>query len=198
MFWQYFDGLATTSFCGFQRTVVTNSLGCDAPKSSAKSTTVLYTVNSKPVICENPFRKVFAKRKQFYQAKENRDSTSPETSSKKLLWRPCNHACRRNSLCPDNRPADPPSPRYFTLNANIQPFDAFTIRHHLNSEGNFLIFKKNFFLIFLKKTKTFMVYFCISMEGFGCNLLFKNFHILGKLLLMFRYFTFLTSTNIQY
>ncbi|XP_023324317.1 uncharacterized protein LOC111698261 [Eurytemora carolleeae] len=127
--------IATTSFCGFQRTVVTNSLGCDAPKSSAKSTTVLYTVNSKPVICENPFRKVFAKRKQFYQAKENRDSTSPETSSKKLLWRPCNHACRRNSLCPDNRPADPPSPRYFTLNANIQPFDAFTIRHHLNSEG---------------------------------------------------------------
>ena len=26
--------------------------------------------------------------------------------------------------------------RYFTLNANIQPFDAFSIRHHLNREGN--------------------------------------------------------------
>jgi len=135
--------VATTSFCSIQRTISSTSLPSTPASSSAsdpdgrpktKSTTVIYTVNSKPVICENPFRKVFAKRKQFYQSRERRSSLSPETSSKRLLWRPCNHVCRRNSLCPDNN-KKAREPRYFTLNANIQPFNAFSIRHGLTDKG---------------------------------------------------------------
>ena len=57
--------------------------------------TVLYTVNRKPIICENPFRKVFAARKEFYQSREQREKISPETSSKKLIWRHNNHNCKR-------------------------------------------------------------------------------------------------------
>jgi hypothetical protein len=106
-------------------------------------TTVIYTVNARPIVCENPFRKVFARRQQFYKARERR-TASPDPSSKRLLWRPCDHACRRNSLCPDRQPppvADDeraatlpsPSPRFFTLNAHIQPFAAFSIRHDLSS-----------------------------------------------------------------
>jgi hypothetical protein len=110
----------------------------------SQSTTVIYTVNSRPIVCENPFRKVFTRRQQFYRARERRPA-SPDASSKRLLWRPCDHACRRHSLCPDQRRpptaddqhdgvASLPSPRFFTLNANIQPFAAFSIRHDLSGD----------------------------------------------------------------
>ena len=108
---------------------------------------MLYTINRKPIICENPFRKVFAKRKEFYQSRGARDNTSPETSSKKLIWRHSNHNCRRLSthdhstvsppappvLSPCYNPPQPdPSPKYFTLNANIEPFDPFIIKHDIS------------------------------------------------------------------
>ncbi len=114
------------------------------PGGGTQCTTVIYTVNARPIVCENPFRKVFARRQQFYKARERR-TASPDPSSKRLLWRPCDHACRRNSLCPDRQPPPPPadderaatlpspSPRFFTLNAHIQPFAAFSIRHDLSS-----------------------------------------------------------------
>jgi len=118
--------IATTSFCGVQKSVFAGSAPGD---NHAKSTTVLYTVNRKPLICENPFRKVFAKRKEFYQAKEGRDQVSPETSSKKLIWRHTNHQCHNPQV--DNIPT---VPKYFTLNANIQPFDPFIIKHDISTD----------------------------------------------------------------
>jgi len=139
--------LATTTFCGFEQTILSP---CDTTKPNSKSSTVLYTVNTKPLTCEYPFRKVFAKRKEFYESRESRDCDSPETSSKRLVWRPCNHACRRNSLCPDTNHCRLSSssssttaktscdaaqvPRYFTVFANIQPFEAFSIRHDLQGQ----------------------------------------------------------------
>jgi len=118
--------IATTSFCGVQKSVFAGAAPGD---NHAKSTTVLYTVNRKPLICENPFRKVFAKRKEFYQAKEGRDQVSPETSSKKLIWRHTNHQCQNPQV--DNIPT---VPKYFTLNANIQPFDPFIIKHDISTD----------------------------------------------------------------
>eukprot|EP00092_Neocalanus_flemingeri_P026922 GFUD01029182.1.p1 GENE.GFUD01029182.1~~GFUD01029182.1.p1 ORF type:complete len:807 (-),score=69.72 GFUD01029182.1:150-2570(-) len=123
--------IATTTFCGVQKSVFSSATsGEKNDKPSSKSTTVLYSVNRKPIICENPFRKVFAKRKQFYQAKEGRDQLSPETSSKKLIWRHSNHNCNR--LSPDPSLENIP-PKYFTLNANIKPFDPFIIKHDISS-----------------------------------------------------------------
>jgi len=126
--------IATTSFCGVQKSVFSAAApGDHSDKTSSKSTTVLYTVNRKPLICENPFRKVFAKRKEFYQAKECRDQVSPETSSKKLIWRHTNHQCNRPEQ--DSRAENiPPVPKYFTLNANIQPFDPFIIKHDISAD----------------------------------------------------------------
>jgi len=125
--------IATTSFCGVQKSVVSPCASGQSDKPSTKSTTVLYTVNKKPIICENPFRKVFAKRKEFYQAKEAKDRLSPETSSKKLIWHHTNHNCNR--LSPDPSLENiPPTPKYFTLNANIQPFDPFIIKHDLTAD----------------------------------------------------------------
>ena len=70
-------------------------LRTDHSSRLSRCKTVLYTVNRKPIICENPFRKVFAARKEFYQSREQRDKISPETSSKKLIWRHNNHNCKR-------------------------------------------------------------------------------------------------------
>ena len=120
--------------------------------------TVLYTVNRKPIICENPFRKVFAARKEFYQSREQREKISPETSSKKLIWRHNNHNCKRfvwrQSVVTlrlrhcdiitivirlaDSPPRceDVPPQKYFTLNANIEPFDPFIIKHDLSAGLN--------------------------------------------------------------
>jgi len=126
--------IATTTFCGVQKSVFSSAVTGDTNnKPSSKSTTVLYTVNRKPLICENPFRKVFAKRKEFYQAKEGRDQLSPETSSKKLIWRHTNHNCNRSSPEPSEENI-PPIPKYFTLNANIQPFDPFIIKHDISGK----------------------------------------------------------------
>ena len=67
--------------------------------------TVLYTVNRKPIICENPFRKVFAARKEFYQSRELREKNKTETSSKKLIWRHNNLSVRTClTISPGARP----------------------------------------------------------------------------------------------
>ena len=104
--------------------------------------TVLYTINRKPIICENPFRKVFAKRKEFYQSRGARDNNSPETSSSRLIWRHSNHNCRRLASPPRVQEPCPvisqtqPQQNFFTLNANIEPFNPFTIKHDLSSGLN--------------------------------------------------------------
>ena len=97
--------------------------------------TVLYTVNRKPIICENPFRKVFAARKEFYQSRELRERNETETSSKKLIWRHNNLSGKRLAESPP-RGEDVPPQKYFTLNANIEPFDPFIIKHDLRSGLN--------------------------------------------------------------
>ena len=61
------DGLisiASTAFCAAQQSVLSTS-------GPASTKTLLYTVNRKPLTCENPFRAVFAKRKEFYQVESN-------------------------------------------------------------------------------------------------------------------------------
>ena len=122
--------IATTTYCGIQHSVMTPSTGEENTKPSSKSTTVLYSVNRKPVICENPFRKVFTRRKQFYQAREGTGRpVSPETSSKKLIWAHHNHNCQ--DVPPEIAPTQPQQ-QYFTLNANIQPFDPFIIKHSIS------------------------------------------------------------------
>jgi len=123
--------IATTTYCGIQHSVVSPTGGEKAGPLSSKSTTVLYSVNRKPVICENPFRKVFTRRKQFYQAKEDSGRPiSPETSSKRLIWRHHNHNCNQEAG-PTLVDPMPNEQKYFTLNANIQPFDPFIIKHSL-------------------------------------------------------------------
>ena len=124
--------IATTTYCGIQHSVVSPTGGEKAGPLSSKSTTVLYSVNRKPVICENPFRKVFTRRKQFYQAKEDSGRPiSPETSSKRLIWRHHNHNCNQEETAPTLVDPIPNEQKYFTLNANIQPFDPFIIKHSL-------------------------------------------------------------------
>ena len=132
--------IATTTFCSLSHSVLSTA-SWDGSKPNAKCKTVLYTINRKPIICENPFRKVFARRKEFYQSREDRDATSPELSSNKLIWRHSNHNCRRLTCPPAPGPeaahqapdTEGSSPhKYFTLNANIEPFDPFIIKHDIS------------------------------------------------------------------
>ena len=100
-------------------------------------------------LAENPFRKVFTRRKQFYQRFCEQDKTSRcmgSTETSKLIWR------RHCSLCCDDKPCpnkddlslthhqkhdtankcDQNSHKInnrITLNANIEPFAPFTIHH---------------------------------------------------------------------
>ena len=139
--------VATTSYCGVRQSVLSSSSA--SPRK--KTTTVIYTKEARPIICENPFRKVFARRKEFYQSRAQRRSPSPETSAKKLIWRHTNHQCNNNNHNSNNRRHsiqtttdnnnhnhDIPlnnnsssSPRWFTVNANIEPFVPFTITHNI-------------------------------------------------------------------
>ena len=146
--------IATTSFCSISHSVLStaswnggnpnkryksfNQLDFGILNVSSRCKTVVYTINRKPIICENPFRKVFAKRKEFYQSRGDRDNSSPETSSSRLIWRHSNHNCRRLAS-----PLHEPSPvisqpgpehNFFTLNANIEPFNPFTIKHDLSGD----------------------------------------------------------------
>lgn len=86
---------------------------------------------------ENPFRKVFVRRKQFYQNIERNDGDQKADESK-LIWRR-----RLCSLCSSSSDRKPCSGRTektdknanrLTLNANIQPFAPFVIQHDMNSE----------------------------------------------------------------
>lgn len=88
---------------------------------------------------ENPFRKVFARRKEFYQTIGSRQENY--SSVNRLLWRKrhCTLCCAENRKCemPPNvaaakKEASPP-PSIITLNANIEPFAPFTIKHDVES-----------------------------------------------------------------
>ena len=88
---------------------------------------------------ENPFRKVFVRRKQFYQNIEREgNQLIDENSSSKLLWR--KRLCTLCSSSPNHRQCSgleektDKNANRLTLNANIQPFAPFVIQHDMNSE----------------------------------------------------------------
>ena len=90
---------------------------------------------------ENPFRKVFVRRKQFYQNIERnaRDGVI-DNSPNQLVWR--RRLCSLCSSPSDQRQArsgletvaTDKNANRLTLNANIRPFAPFVIQHDLNSE----------------------------------------------------------------
>ena len=73
---------------------------------------------------ENPFRRVFAKRKQFYQRLS--DQNNSELSTVPPLWRRHCHATGSTSA---TLPPGGGGVNLLTLNANIEPFAPFVIKH---------------------------------------------------------------------
>jgi hypothetical protein len=147
--------VATTAFTTIRCKSITVAPGC-APRTSSTTSTIFSPVPSAPPpkhdCPEHPFRKVFAKRKEFYQTigerKENFSSVN------RLLWRKrhCTLCCADSRNCSKSpnitehdvvtaaaseqqvlhHPVQPKSNR-ITLNANIEPFAPFTIQHDLDS-----------------------------------------------------------------
>ena len=93
---------------------------------------------------EHPFRKLFAKRKEFYQTISQRKENY--SSVNRLLWRKrhCALCCADNRDCSEKNHkmqqqqrallgSSSSSKKQLTLNARIEPFPAFTIRHDAES-----------------------------------------------------------------
>ena len=92
---------------------------------------------------EHPFRKLFAKRKEFYQTISQRKENY--SSVNRLLWRKrhCALCCADNRDCSEKNHkmqqqqrallGSSSSKKQLTLNARIEPFPAFTIRHDAES-----------------------------------------------------------------
>ena len=91
---------------------------------------------------ENPFRKIFTKRKQFYQRFCDRESGSivEQSEGSKLIWRRHCSLCCADKPCPNihdrtlthhnvTPEVELPGSNRITLNANIEPFAPFTIHH---------------------------------------------------------------------
>ena len=152
--------ISTAAFTTIRRNTLTMS---NSDPSSLKKTSTTKTVfHGKPAssnvsthyhsnLCpENPFRKVFAQRKAFYQAIGRKEIAV--SSVNRLLWRKrhCTLCCAENRACSDiqneennqnvgqsNNSSSSNSSggggnRRITLNANIQPFAPFTITHDGN------------------------------------------------------------------
>ena len=91
---------------------------------------------------ENPFRKTFVRRKQFYQNIERNGNEDNENSrSSKLIWRRrlcslCSSASDHRRSCSGLEQAKQTdkNANRLTLNANIQPFAPFVIQHDMNSK----------------------------------------------------------------
>ena len=92
---------------------------------------------------EHPFRKLFAKRKEFYQTISQRKENY--SSVNRLLWRKrhCALCCADNRDCSEKNHkvqqqqgallGNSNSKKQLTLKARIEPFPAFTIRHDAES-----------------------------------------------------------------
>ena len=92
---------------------------------------------------EHPFRKLFAKRKEFYQTISQRKENY--SSVNRLLWRKrhCALCCADNRDCSEKNHkmqqqqrallGGSSSKKQLTLKARIEPFPAFTIRHDAES-----------------------------------------------------------------
>ena len=91
---------------------------------------------------ENPFRKIFTRRKQFYQRFCDKESVSNNDTSdgSKLIWRRHCSLCCAEKPCPNKHDRtlthhrsspeiDSKNANRITLNANIEPFAPFTIHH---------------------------------------------------------------------
>ena len=117
------------------------------PKSSTTTSTIFKPATSSPSFSvpshdcpEHPFRKLFAKRKEFYQTIAQRAENY--SSVNRLLWRKrhCALCCAdsRNCSAKNHREQQQqqqkaaPGSR-ITLSANIEPFPPFTIRHDADS-----------------------------------------------------------------
>ena len=138
--------LTTASFTTISR----NTLAVNNANNALKKTSTTYKKMSTHYhsdLCpENPFRKVFAKRKAFYQSIGEKEVAV--SSVNRLLWRKrhCTLCCAENRACselhrevekPSNKGQElqpSPSKGRITLNANIQPFAPFTITHDGNAD----------------------------------------------------------------
>ncbi len=141
---------ATTSFATITRDTISVSRGSvcsdrDVPKVTKSSTksTIFWNKNNNhnnndhARLCpENPFRKVFAKRKEFYQTLADRQPKVSSVNRLLLRKRHCTLCCAESRGCAgdaeERNPAPPPAPpeeQRFTLDADIQPFLPFTITH---------------------------------------------------------------------
>ena len=86
---------------------------------------------------EHPFRKLFAKRKEFYQTISQRKENY--SSVNRLLWRKrhCALCCADSRNCSEKNHKQQQrallSNKQLTLKARIEPFPPFTIRHDAES-----------------------------------------------------------------
>jgi len=108
-----------------------------AEESSKKGLSLCDTVPSgsnphQTVIKENPFRRVFAKRKQFYQRLSDQAAANRQNVSAPLWRRNCETTT--NKLQNQQQT----SSTLLTLNANIEPFAPFVIKHDSDKGMSYL------------------------------------------------------------
>lgn len=144
---------SSRSSCSSSSCSSSSSSSCKSPRKCRRSTkTMIFSTRPNndesthrdPTVTsscnENPFRKVFVRRKQFYQniERERGEQAADENSSSKLIWRRrlcslCSTSSDPRRQCPGREKTDKNANR-LTLNANIQPFAPFVIHHDMNSK----------------------------------------------------------------
>ncbi|XP_059083651.1 GATA zinc finger domain-containing protein 7-like [Tigriopus californicus] len=141
--------------CVMERRQSTTSTYFYPPKSSSGSMNSHRQSNDCP---ENPFRKLFARRKEFYQTMSDINKTGPSSSASSsvnrmlLKKRHCTLCCSESRSCGNPVASKPkemgliksntepiiprlsPSSSRITLNAHIQPFAPFKISHDLGAD----------------------------------------------------------------
>ncbi len=170
--------VATTAFTTMNRDVVTVSRGNrNVVTKTSTSSTIFWNNNDNNNVSdssgrnknsshynsnlcpENPFRKVFAKRKEFYQSIADKEAKVSSVNRLLLRKRHCAVCCAESRSCQSNKEhtcsnaatqidnlPEPVTPqpqeevkeeanKKLTLDADISPFPPFTIRHDL-SEAN--------------------------------------------------------------
>jgi len=95
---------------------------------------------------ENPFKKVFARRKEFYQSLADKEAKVSSVNRLLLRKRHCAICCRENLMCSRQNKCqsretgaeanfEAPAGSKLTLDADIQPFGPFTITHDPDGSG---------------------------------------------------------------
>ena len=118
----------------------------DRKSSRTRSSNSFHSHLASNLCPENPFKKVFAKRKEFYQNIANKEPNVSSVNRLLLKKRHCALCCSERRSCQEEsspkveeeekvEPKKENSSSRITLSASIEPFAPFTISHDINANN---------------------------------------------------------------